>query len=65
MELDGKSLIGARGAKQVGVQVCAYAVGRKSGDIYAFFVQDDRRQRRHRGGCLFRYGAEVLRLGRE
>jgi VWFA-related protein len=37
MEIDGKSLIGPTGAKQVGVQIFAYAVERESGGIHDFF----------------------------
>jgi len=37
MEIDGKSLIGPGGAKQIGVQVFAYAVERESGGIRDFF----------------------------
>ncbi|NIM62092.1 MAG: hypothetical protein GTO30_10650, partial [Acidobacteria bacterium] len=37
MEIDGKSLIGPRGAKQVGVQIFAYAVEREGGRIGDYF----------------------------
>ncbi|NIM01667.1 MAG: VWA domain-containing protein [Acidobacteria bacterium] len=37
MEIDGKSLIGPQGAKQVGVQLFAYAVERETGSIRDFF----------------------------
>ena len=37
MEIDGKSLIGPAGAKQIGVRIFAYAVERESGGIRDFF----------------------------
>ncbi len=37
LEIDGKSLIGPTGAKQIGVQIFAYAIERESGGIHDFF----------------------------